>query len=73
MKRKSAAGPFAASAFTATAWSTTEEKAVFANHFVRLVEAGYPEALFTAWFYRRLQHCFGHIAHFDRRGSTVRS
>ncbi len=59
---------FTADQFTATKWSTTEDKAKFANHFVRFAESGFKDILFHKWFYNRLSMTFGHIAHFDRGG-----
>jgi hypothetical protein len=60
--------PFTADQFTPTQWSTEEDKAKFANHFMRFVKSDFKETLFPKWFYKRLSHCFGHIAHFDQRG-----
>jgi hypothetical protein len=54
--------------FVPTQFSTAQEKAKFAAHFVRFVESGFKESLFTKAFYRQLSNCFGHIAHFDRDG-----
>lgn len=59
---------FAASQFTPTRFDTAEDKAKFANHFVRFVESGFKWTLFPKWFYTRLSMTFGHIAHFDQRG-----
>ncbi len=59
---------FVAQQFTHTQWDTREDKAKFANHFVRFVESGYKETLFHDWFYKRLSNTFGHIAHYDREG-----
>lgn len=47
---------------------SAEDKAWFANHFVRFVEGGCSESLFTERFYRRLSGTFGHIAHYSRGG-----
>lgn len=55
---------FTACEFTATEYSSREDKVWFADHFVGFVEAGCPERLFTKRFYRRLSLCFGHIAHY---------
>lgn len=62
------AGPFSAEQFTPTEWSTAQDKANFANHYVKFVRSGFPWALFHDWFYTRLRCCFGHIAHYDRAG-----
>jgi hypothetical protein len=59
---------FTASQFTPTQWDTAEDKAKFANHFVRFVENGFKQTLFHKWFYKRLSMCFGHIAHFNQAG-----
>ena len=59
---------FDASMFTATAHSTTADKAKFANHFVRFVESDFKPTLFYGWFYTRLSMTFGHIAHYNCRG-----
>src|SRR5690348_6560045 len=61
MKKK-----FTAEQFTPTEHYSAEFKAKFANHFVRFVESGFKETLFPKWFYNKLHHCFGHIAHFDK-------
>lgn len=60
--------PFTADQFTPTKFSTAEDKAKFANHFVRFVEGGYKWSVFPKWFYNRLSMCFGHIAHYNRLG-----
>ena len=59
---------FSPEQFTATKFTTAEQKAKFANHFVRFVDAGFPKTLFVKWFYNELRNCFGHIAHFDING-----
>lgn len=60
---------FTASQFTAMEkFDTAEDKAKFANHFMRFVESGFKWSLFYDWFYRRLSMTFGHIAHFNRHG-----
>lgn len=59
---------FQAHQFTATEWSSAEDKAKFANHFVRFVEGDFKDTLFPQWFYNRLSMCFGHIAHYNRGG-----
>jgi hypothetical protein len=57
---------FSAEQFTPTEWNTAQDKADFANHFVRFVESGFSVAEFSPEFYNRLSQTFGHIAHFDR-------
>lgn len=59
---------FHASQFTPTQFSTSEDKAKFANHVVRFVTTGYRRSLFTKAFYNRLSMCFGHIAHYNQAG-----
>lgn len=59
---------FDANQFTPTKWSTAVDKAKFANHLIRFIEADYPEKMFLQWFYNRLSQTFGHIAHYDRWG-----
>jgi len=59
---------FDASQFTPTNWDTAEDKARFANHFVRFVEKDFPWTLFHKTFYNRLSMTFHHIAHFNRHG-----
>ena len=54
--------------FTPTEHSTAEEKAEFANHFVRFVMSSYDVNLFTKKFYQRLSMCFYHTAHFSQGG-----
>ena len=60
--------PFTASQFTPTEWDSAEQKAKFANHFVRFVESEFSPNLFYDWFYKRLSMTFGHIAHYNRAG-----
>ena len=59
---------FKSTDFTATKWDTADQKARFANHFVRFVASGFKETLFHDWFYKRLSMTFGHIAHYNRGG-----
>lgn len=59
---------FSANQFTATKWETAEQKAKFANHFVRFATNGCRATMFPQWFYTRLSMTFGHIAHYDRSG-----
>jgi hypothetical protein len=57
---------FSPGQFTATRWSSAEEKAQFANHFTRFLYSGFSRALFSDGFYRRLSNTFGFIAQRDR-------
>ncbi len=59
---------FTAGNFQPTKTSTAEDKARFANHFVKFVEGGYRSEDFPEWFYQRLSLCFGHIANYNRTG-----
>ena len=59
---------FTADQFTPSRFSAAEDKAKFANHFVRFVDSGFKRTLFHKWFYVRLSMCFGHIAHYNRHG-----
>jgi hypothetical protein len=57
-----------ANEFTPTKWDDRQTKATFARHFVKFVESGFDQRLFSQAFYRRLSMTFGHIAHFNRQG-----
>ncbi len=59
---------FTAEQFTPTKFGTAEDKAKFANHFVRFVESDFKSTLFPKWFYTRLSMTFGHIAHYNQSG-----
>ena len=59
---------YSASQFTPTQWDTAQDKAQFANQFVRFVHGGFNAKHFTDRFYRRLSMTFGHIAHYNRGG-----
>jgi hypothetical protein len=58
-------GPFIASQFVPTEWSSAADKAAFGNTFLHFVESAWKRSLFTKGFYQRLSDCFGHIAHYD--------
>lgn len=45
--------------FQPTAWDTAEEKAEFANLFIRFVESDFSRQLFTGKFYQRMVCMFG--------------
>ena len=55
-------------AFTATKFSTKEEKAKFGNHLLRFIAEDYPRGLWTKNFYNRLSMTFSNIAHYDSAG-----
>lgn len=65
---KATAMTFDPSQFTATQWDTAQDKAAFANRFVRFVRSDFSAKHFTENFYRRLSNTFGHIAHYNRGG-----
>lgn len=54
--------------FTATKFQSSADKAKFANHLLRFMAAGFPQASFNKSFYSRLSMCFSHIAHYDQHG-----
>jgi len=59
---------FSPDQFTPTEFHTKEDKAKFANHFIRFMESGFRRSLFTHGFYTELSNTFGHIAHYDING-----
>lgn len=59
---------FEASQFRATPFASAEDKAKFANHFVRFVNSDFKYDIFYDWFYKRLSMTFGHIAHYNSIG-----
>ena len=65
---KKTAKIFTADRYMPTKFHSAEDKAKFANHFVRFVESGFKPTLFPKWFYNRLSNTFSHIAHFNRGG-----
>ena len=54
--------------YTATKFSTAEDKAKFERQFKAFVLADFPASKFPKWFYQRLSNTFGHIAHYDQGG-----
>lgn len=54
--------------FVATKWDSADDKAWFANQFVKFVESDFDQRHFTERFYRRLSNTFGHIAHYNLLG-----
>ena len=54
--------------FIPTAHKTSDDKARFANQFIRFLELDFPESAFNQKFYQQLSMCFGHIAHYDKNG-----
>lgn len=54
--------------FITRKWSTKEDKAKFANQFVKFVRGGYQRKDFPKWFYQRLSNCFGFCAEYNIEG-----
>jgi hypothetical protein len=50
--------------FTATQWSTAEDKAKFANALMKFIADEFPRQSFS----KRLSNTFGHIANYNRDG-----
>jgi len=61
-------GPFLLSEFTATQWSSQQEKADFANSLLHFIDSGFKQTLFTKKLYNRLSMTYGHIAHYNQTG-----
>ena len=59
-------GPFLASEFVATKFSSAAEKAEFGNALLNFLDADFAPGLFTNKFYQRLSMTFGHIARYNR-------
>jgi hypothetical protein len=59
---------FTADQFTPTQWETADDKAWFANQFVKFIKSDFDQRHFTDRFYRRLSNTFGYIAHYNRHG-----
>ena len=54
--------------FTATQWSTAEDKAKFANALMKFIAHEFPRQSFSKTLYQRLSNTFGHIAHTNQDG-----
>lgn len=54
--------------YTATQFSTAEDKQKFENQFKKFVSNGFRKSHFPKWFYERLSMCFGNIAHYNQSG-----
>jgi len=54
--------------FVATQWSTTEDKAKFANALMKFIAHEFPRQSFSKALYQRLSNTFGHIAHTSQDG-----
>ncbi len=54
--------------FTATQWSTAEDKAKFATAIMKFVANEFPRRGFSKTLYQRLSNTYGHIAHYNIDG-----
>lgn len=64
-----AAAKHTADEFTATKFSTAEDKAKAVNALLVFVDSGFQESKFTKRVYEALYiHMFGHIAHYNKVG-----
>jgi hypothetical protein len=61
-------GPFLPTQFTATQWSTQDDKAEFGNALLHFIDSGFKQTLFTKKLYQRLSNTYGHIAHYNQGG-----
>lgn len=59
---------FGPESFTATEFTTADEKAKFVNEAIRFFTAECPRSLFTKLLYKHFSLHAGHIAHFNRDG-----
>lgn len=59
---------FEAKMFASTEHTSSKEKAEFANRLASFVINGFQLGHFTNIIYNHLNHCFGHIAHYNRDG-----
>jgi len=60
--------PFKAEQFTPTQFSSAANKAEFGNDLISFMLKGFRYADFSDMLYTKLSSCFGHIAHYSRRG-----
>jgi len=60
--------PFLPTQFTATQWSTPDDKAEFGNTLLNFIDSGFKQTLFTKKLYKRLSCTYGHIAHYVEDG-----
>lgn len=60
-------GLFLPSEFSATEWSSQEDKAAFANNLRHFIDSGFKKTLFTKKLYQRPSNTYGHIAHYLER------
>ena len=54
--------------YTATKFSTVEDKEKFVHQFKKFIESDFAKSKFPKWFYNRLSMTFGHIAHYNQAG-----
>jgi len=59
---------FQASNFSATQWTTAEDKAKMANKLTKFILNGFQQGSFTKDMYKRLSSMFGHIAEYNIHG-----
>lgn len=52
--------------YTATKYSSVEEKVKFEKQFKKFVSGGFQPKDFPKWFYTQLSMCFGHIGHYNQ-------
>ena len=67
-KLKGTPGNFTATDFTATKFSSAEEKAKIVNKLTRFILGGFKQGSFSQAMYTRLSNMFGHIAHYNIHG-----
>ena len=59
---------FSATDFTATNFATAEDKAKWANKFIKFILGGFQRTSFKKEIYKQLHHMFGHCAEYDLNG-----
>jgi len=59
---------FSAEDFTATNFATAQDKAQWANNFMKFILGGFQRHAFKKNVYRQLHHMFGHCAEYDLDG-----
>ncbi len=67
-KLKGTPGTYQATPFSATKWTTAEDKARMATKITKFILNGFQQPSFTKEIYRRLSTMFGHIAEYDIHG-----
>ena len=59
---------FSAIQFTPTEFYSAQDKADYANRFVKFFQKDCPLSLFSNTFYTRTSHMWSHIAHYSKSG-----